>query len=180
MFWTGQGYDILWNAQSTTRDLWTTSADATLADLGTRIIAPCEGLFVHPRLGNVSVVLTGIVRTNSMCCPLPAGSSFLGGGWPMDQSTNDRTMSVTTGFTGAASPTNADKIRIWLGDSTFGQEGYSNYFLLNSTTRKFWTPEGDASLSNQNSVNLLRSTRAAFMSMKAPNPTHCQPLPWAP
>jgi uncharacterized repeat protein (TIGR01451 family) len=180
MFWNGAGYDILWNAESPTRDRWVTSADATLADLGGRVIAPCEGLFVHPRGGNVDAVIYGSVRTNKLACPLPVGSSFLGGGWPMDQSPNERAMSTTTGFSGSTSVGNADKLRLWIGDTTFGLEGYKNNYLLNSTTRKYWTPEGDATLANLNDVKLLRTIHAVYMTMKAPNPTYIEPLPWTP
>jgi hypothetical protein len=180
MFWNGSGYDTLWNVQTATLDRWVTSSDATLADLGQRVLAPCEGLFVHPRNGNVSAVITGIVRTNKLCCPLQAGSSFLGSGWPADLSPSQLGASTITGFTGSAAARNADQIRTWLGDTTFGAEGYNNSFLLKAGSLNQWTLEGSATLQNQNDTKLLRSTHAVFMLMRSPNPSFCEPLPWIP
>ena len=180
MFYNGSGYEILWNVQTGNIDRWTSVADASLADLGTRIIAPCEGLFVHPRNGSVPLAFYGSVRTNKVYCPLPLGNSFLGGGWPMDQSPNSRAMSSTTGFTGSPNAKLADQIRLWIGDTTYPQEGFSNHFLLKTGTINQWTPESPATLANENDVKLMRSTHAVFMQMRNANPGYVEPLPWTP
>ena len=131
-------------------------------------------------MASVGVLLKGGVRANPMACPLPEGGLFLGGGWPIAQSPVARKITLADGFTGSNSAPLADKIRIWKGDATFGTEGYASYFLVNTSSRKYWVAEGNASLANEDNTQLFRATRAAFMMLKVPQPTYVQPLPWTP
>ncbi|MCB1224442.1 MAG: DUF11 domain-containing protein, partial [Verrucomicrobiales bacterium] len=180
LIYNGSGYDQFWLYPNRGNHRWVSSADATLNDVGVTLLPPCHGLFVHPRVTSVDLILFGGVRANKAACPLGVAGTMLGNAWPMDQSPNDLGMSAANGFTGAPSASASDKIRIWRGDTILNAEGFFTSYLLGTATRHYWTSEEDASLMNQNDENLFRATRAVFMMMKQANPDLMFELPWAP
>ena len=115
-----------------------------------------------------------------MAAPLIAGSNLVAGGWPIDQSPNTRAMTPANGFTGSNDPAKADKLQIWKGDSTPNLSGYDGFFLLQAGAFNQWSPEQNASLSNENTSLLMPSLRSAFIRSRAGNATYIMPNPWTP
>jgi hypothetical protein len=159
---------------------WVTQGDSTLANVGNRIMPPAEGMFVRVKNASVSGRYSGLVRSNRMASPLMAGTTLVGGGWPMDQSPTTRAMTTANGFVGSNNPAIADKLQIWKGDATPNVSGYDGFFLLRAGPLNQWSPEQNASLSNENDTQLLRSLRAVFIRSRSGNTPYIQPLPWTP
>lgn len=118
-------YDIIFMTTVAGQRRWVLEGDTTRADVGTRILSPGEAgaFFVHPRNSPITMSFVGIVRANDFAVPLKVGTNYIGGGWPIDQSPNERLMSVTNGFTGVGSSTNADRFQLWKGDIVLHAEG---------------------------------------------------------
>jgi hypothetical protein len=115
-----------------------------------------------------------------MAVPLSSGSNFIGGGWALDQSPVSRSMTVANAFTGSNNPALADKLQLWKGDSTPNESGYNGYFLLQAGPLNQWSPEQNASLSNENDTLLLRHLRAVFIRSRSGNAGYLMPNPWTP
>jgi uncharacterized repeat protein (TIGR01451 family) len=181
MFWNGTSFDEIWYAGSSTlTPRWTADDSSPFEDASSRVVTPCEGFFIHPRLASTSVLSYGIVRKTKLACPIQVGTFFLGSGWPMSLSPNQLSINTASGFTGSSNAANSDRIRLWLGDTNFGQEGYSSHFLLNTATRKYWTTEANASLLNENDTPFWKTTRAVFFQARTAVSSYCMPVPWAP
>lgn len=149
---------------------WVRVGDGTLADAGGRVLDVCEGCFIHPRLLATSVIETGIVRTNDVICPLPAGTIFIGGFSHLPQSPAQRLMRLADGtFSGGASAPSSDRVRLWRGDTATTQ-GYQGYFLINSGAFQYWVREQDGTLASQNDTALFNPCRGAFYISLSPHP----------
>ena len=173
---------------------WVLEGDATQADASNRVLAPGESgaFYVHPRNNPIVLTFVGIVRSNDFAVRLKTGSNYVGGGWPIDQSPNDRLMTIANGFTGARSASTADRFQIWKGDAGLPAqgydtgttvhplEGYETHFLysFNGITR--WTADGNAAFPNENDVKLLRGMRGVVFTSRAGKENWVMPLPWAP
>jgi hypothetical protein len=122
----------------------------------------------------------GIVRSNDFALHLKAGSNYIGGGWPIDQSPNERLMSVTNGFTGARSSSNADRFQFWKGDIVLHAEGYETHFLYNFGGLTQWITDGNATFTNENDLKLFKAMRGLVFTSKLGKPNYVMPLPWTP
>lgn len=160
---------------------WVATGDATLADAGGRLMDPAEGCFVTPKSTNLDQVFCGVVRQYPFAVPLNAGYNLIGGGWPMDQSPVSRGMTTVAGFKGNANPALADRILIWKTDTTgVSTDGYVSEYLLKVNSYNQWTPQGNASLPNDNSTILFPALRAVLFRSVNGLPTYVMPTPWTP
>ena len=74
-------------------------------------------------------------------------------------------MTVANGFVGSSLQANADRIRVWNGDTSSNQT-YMGYYLLKTASLERWVREGDAQLSSQSATQLFSAYRAAFIQPK--------------
>ena len=176
-----QRFESCWLMDVPGMKQWVADGDASLADAGGRIVDAVEGLFVTARSATVSQIFTGVVRETPCAIPLHAGSNLLGGGWSMAQSPNGRGMTLAAGFIGSNNPADADKIQRWKADSTgAGEGGYLPHYLLDYAPYRQWTPQGNASLINDNDAALFLPFRAVMIRSVRGMPAYMAPLPWSP
>lgn len=179
---TRNDYDVVFLSTVSGQLRWVLEGDATLADAGTRVLGPAEAgaFFVHPRNNPVEMIFTGIVRANDFALPLKVGSNYIGGGWPIEQSPNERLMTVAKGFTGARSASAADRFQFWKGDTVPHAEGYDTNFLYNFGGISQWLSNGSTNFTNQGNNKLFRILRGTvFMSVRG-KPDYIIPQPWNP
>ena len=174
-------YSVYWLFNAGGHPKWVDGGNATLADVGDQVIIDnCQGVFVQPKSSAILLTQTGQVRQNALACPLKVGPNMITGGWPLDQSVTDRKMTITDGFTGNGNSQLADKIQLWTGDDTPGQQGYSGYFQFSAGSRKYLTDIGSTSLTNRNTLPIFVALRAAFVQSVAGKSNWVMPLPWTP
>ncbi|MCB1094028.1 MAG: DUF1929 domain-containing protein [Verrucomicrobiae bacterium] len=150
---------------------WTTLANASLADFGSKVIPPGTGLFLQRASGSETLTLTqvGLVRDNAFRQPLSVGYNFVAAGYPVLQSPAGRRADLNGGFLGSLNPADADQIQIWRGDTEPGASGYSGYFLLDAgqdSPYRYWTDLGNASLTNRDVDPIFEPGRAAFLLLR--------------
>ena len=175
-------YDIIFMATVAGQRRWVLEGDATQADAGNRILAPGEAgaFFVHPRNSPITMAFVGVVRANDFAMPLKVGSNYMGGGWPIDQSPNDRAMTVANGFTGGRSSTVADNFQFWKGDTVLHAEGYETHFLYNYSGFTHWQSATSPTLLSENDLKLFRAMRGVVFTSRAGKANYVMPMPWAP
>ena len=178
MVHTGTAFESRWLYRNGTSPKWVLTV-GPLTSQGTRVMDPTEGLLVQPKVGNVTVWYVGEVRANPFACPLRQGLTLMGSGWPVAETPGGRLMTVAGGFTGTASSATADRISIWKGDTTYGEQGYTAYYLLNAGSLKYWTPQV-GTLSNNNNVTLFQPFRSLFMTSRNGHSSWVMPVPWTP
>ena len=182
LFFAGDGFESVFLLDGLGFFQWTDESDLGLQDQGSRVVGPCEGLFVHPRNGEVTVRSYGMVRSNKLRCPLAAGYNFVGSGWPIDQSPTDRNMTIAGGFTGARDSQNADVIQLWIGDQVAGIEAYNGLYLLNTVLAnsplRYWTDMTDLSIPNKDAFLMFQRDRSAFVFSQKGNPDWVIEVPW--
>ncbi|WP_341405633.1 SdrD B-like domain-containing protein [Luteolibacter soli] len=159
--------------------------DATLADEGSAVLPPGQGIFFNSRQTTGSILAWGEVRANDFIRPLAKGASLVGGGYPLDQAAmNGRAMTLAQGFFGSRDFKKADRFYVWKGDAVTAATGYDGYFLLNgapvqpSTIQ--WTKTGDTTIQPHNVDLLFQGDRAVFMDLANPIFTYEMPTPWTP
>jgi hypothetical protein len=164
---------------------WVDSADSGMADQGTTVIPPGQGMFFNNRTSVTSILAYGEVRPNDFIRPLASGNNLVGGGYPVDQSANSthgRAMNLAAGFFGSRDFKTADSFFVWNADNTIGAGGYSTYFLLNGAPVQpsiiRWVKIGDTAIVPRDSEILLRGNRSVFIRAKNPLPDYAIPSPW--
>ena len=179
-FFDGSGFSSFWLFANGGSPRWVRMGDATLADQGTRVVAPGEGAFIRLKGAAANLIWSGYVRSNAFAQPYTAGNHFVGGGWPLTQSPLSRGMTTANGFNGSTNPVAADKLQLWQGDAVANASGYHGYFLLRGGALNHWTAEQNASLTNHNETPLLQTLRAVFLRSRQGNGNYVAPLPWTP
>jgi hypothetical protein len=177
----GLGWQTYYLTTVGTNKRWVLSGDNTLADQGATCIEPCQGVFIHRKDSPLTTLLVGEVRANSFACPLVAGNNLVAGGYPFDQSPNDRQWTVANGFTAGRSTDSADQINVWQADanpSTVNQ-CYKTDFLASSTIND-WVKAADSTLAPRGSVKFLEANRAVILNLKTARPNYTAPATWAP
>jgi hypothetical protein len=159
---------------------WVRQGDGTLSNQGALILEPGRGLFIQPRTQPVTLVLHGQVREHAFARTLVRGPTLCASGWPLTLSPTAAQMLVDNGFTGSLSPTQADHLQRWAGDSQPGSQGYSGLFLFSVNTFRQWTTIGDSTLANQNNNPFLQAHRAFFLRARNPIPGWVATSPWTP
>jgi hypothetical protein len=158
-----------------------------LADVGSTIIPPGQGLFFNNRTVATQLLAYGEVRENDFIRPLRIGNSLVGGGYPINQSpsgTVGRAMSVAANFHANRDFKIADSFFIWRGDTTPGLSSYDSYFLAAGSLNG-WIRNSPPSPVIRNSDILLIRNRAVFVRSKNGLPNLTQPAykvlsPWRP
>lgn len=175
-------YDIIFMTTVAGERRWVLEGDASQTDAGNRILGPAEAgaFFVHPRNEPVVMSFVGIVRANDFAMPIKVGTNYIGSGWPIDQSPNDRAMTLAYGFTGARSATAADRFQMWKGDSVSHAEGYETHFLYSFGGVTQWTADGNPSFINENDLKLFKTMRGVVFVAVTAKPNHVVRLPWVP
>jgi len=180
-------YDLNDGNPATAR--WVDAGDSGMADKGSVVVPPGQGMFFNKRVNVSSILAYGEVRDNDFIRPLAAGSNLVSGGYPIDQSANnnlaiDREMNLNAGFFGSRDFKTADSIFVWNTDTVISQNGYSSYYLLsNAPTLPAvlrWVKVGDASLLARDSELLMLGNRSVFLRNKNAIPAYKIPSPWTP
>ena len=171
MFFNGTGYNVLWLMARPGGNRWVRDGDATLADAGTTVVGPLEGLMVNRRGLAVNVTYTGSVRAWKVGHPLHSGAQLMGSGYPLALSPNDRAMNGSNGF--AAS----DSFRLWLGDSSASATYAAYTFQLTAGLGSLWTADDGHDVS---AIKLFDAYRAAWIISGAGGVEWSSPLPWSP
>ena len=187
----GVAWTIYWlydeNDSNPATARWVDAADAGMANQGSQIIPPGQGMFFNNRTSVTSILSYGEVRTHDFIRPLGAGNNLVGGGYPVDQSANStlgRNMNLSAGFFGSLDFKTADTFFVWRADSVIGTTGYDSYYLLNGAPIQpsllRWIKVGDASAAVRDSEVLLLRNRSAFVRSKNGIPAYKVPSPWNP
>lgn len=186
-FFAGGAWTIYWlyNGNAPTR--WVDAADAGMANQGTAVIPPGQGMFFNNRTAASTVLAYGEVRANDFIRPLGVAYNLVGGGYPVDQSatgTNGRALTLAAGLFGSRDFATADSFFVWSADSTVGATGYVTYYLLNgapvSPSLIRWVKVGDAAATSRGNEALLLGNRAVFLRAAAGLPGYGYPSPWTP
>jgi hypothetical protein len=103
--------------------------------MNTRPFAPHEAVLVDVRGESTARFITGEVRSDDFILPLVPGAQLISSGWPTVRP------APVTGLRSGSSPENADRLRLWNGDTSSAITGYSGYYLNHSTTPPSWQPQ---------------------------------------
>ena len=166
MFFNGTAYTVYWLMNRPGGGRWVRDGDATMADLGSTIVGPLDGLLVNPR-NAVSIALSGEVRSWKAALPLRAGPALVGSGYPLALSPAARGMNGTGGFVAG------DSFRLWLGDSSSSASGYANNLFDGAR----WTGDAGADVT---ASKVFDGWHAAYLISSQGNAAWQEPLPWAP
>ncbi len=177
--------------------IWVDAADVLMVDQAAVIIPPGQGMLFNNR-GVVRTLLSyGEIRVNDFIRPLPIGRSFVGGGYPLDQSAagaRGRQMTKAVGFFGSRDFTTADSFFLWNADTISQGRSYSTYFFHDATPKSpaliRWVVVGDNVIQSRDAEVHFKSDRAVFIRTKNGLPTselptplfpaYTIPSPWAP
>jgi|GEM_PF-1591341 len=161
---------------------WVLHGDGSLTDQSSTVVPPGAGALVQRVGTDRQQLFFGVLRANAFVLPVQAGTAFLAGGWPMDQSPADRSMLAADGFSGAASSVSADRILLWMPDANpAALPGYQTTFMVSAgTALRFWTLEGSSQLQNLNQSLIFSSHRAFFLRLQAAKPNWRWSMPWKP
>ncbi|HSP42839.1 MAG TPA: hypothetical protein VLO11_08215, partial [Luteolibacter sp.] len=166
--------------------VWLKAGVNSLDDQGVTPVPPGQGVMFDSQQTTASILAYGEVRQNRFVRPLDAGHSFVGGGYPMDQSANGnngRNMNAGTGFLATNDFKTADTFFFWNGDFSPGARGYTSYYLLDgsrSNPELRWVRFGDVWLNSSDGEILLHGDRAVFIRSRDGHDLHTMPLPWTP
>jgi hypothetical protein len=161
---------------------WVLQGDGSLADQGAVVVPPGAGTLVQ-RVGlEKQVTFFGVLRANAFALPASAGTTFLAGGWPVDQSPTDRSMLFADGFRASNNPALADRILLWTPDrDSRATQGYDAFFLLGAgQTKAFWASSSSSNVQDLNQTILFGAHRAFFVKLQSAKPTWKWPMPWIP
>ncbi|MCB1207917.1 MAG: hypothetical protein KDK97_01260, partial [Verrucomicrobiales bacterium] len=173
-------YSTFWLYAADGGAQWAREGDASLTSHNQRVFAPGEGVLVQVRGASVTAVHVGQVRSNRFILPLSAGTQLIGGGYPIAQSPENRSMNTAGGFTAGQEPASADRLRLWVGDATVGATGYDSYFLNLTGSTAQWVREGDVNPADQSQAKLFSPNRAAFVVRHDAAADYSVQAPWAP
>ncbi len=158
------------------------------ANAGDDVLPPCQGYFVHPKLGTLTVLGMGVVRANDFHCPLGDGYRMVANGYPIDTSFTDRGLDDTVNqVTGSLDPATADQVHIWDGDGSVYSESFTGHFRLEGSIPSLppfaqWSDVEDVNLDDTSDEKVFKADRSVFYHRIATgcDADHQQPLPWAP
>ena len=163
---------------------WRRAGDNTDSDQASTVIPPGQGLFFNNRAAVNSMLAYGEVRNNDFLRPLAAGSNLVAGGYPVDQSTIGREMTLAKSFFGSRDIATADTFYLWRADETLGATGYDSYFLNHNPSRVpvvlKWLKIGDANQVARDSEALLLGNRSVFLRSKNGINGYKVTQPWTP
>jgi hypothetical protein len=146
------------------------------------VVPPGAGALVQRVGSEKQVTFFGVLRANAFALPAGAGTSFLAGGWPADESPTDRLMLFADGFTASNNPVLADRVLLWTPDRDLrATQGYDAFFLLRAgQTQSFWASSSNSNLQDLNQTLIFSSHRAFFVKLQVAKPNWKWPMPWVP
>ncbi len=164
---------------------WVEMSDATLADQGSVVIPPGQGVFFYNRTLATTVLQYGEIRDNDFVRPLMDGDNLVGGGYPLDQSAtglNGRAMDA--GFTGTLDFKTADSFYLWRKDGEGPTaRGYHSHFRVDGSPYNpslvRWAEIGDSVLTDRGDALLFLKSHAVFVRSQAGFDAYTMPLPWS-
>jgi uncharacterized repeat protein (TIGR03806 family) len=179
---TANSWQTFWLVNLQGQRRWVLQGDGSLTEQSAVVIPPGAGALVQKVGPSQQVLYVGVLRSNAFMLPVNAGTAFLAGGWPVDQSPADRSMFASAGFIGSSSATTADRFLLWLPDSDpAALPSYQTSFLLSaSPSWRYWTTMGSSTLPNLNEARLFGSHRAFFVKLVTAKPNWQWPMPWLP
>jgi hypothetical protein len=148
---------------------WTRDSEG----VNSHILSPGQGLLIQPRTQAITLPVTGQVRTTAFVLPLKAENQLIGTGYATAKSPVQRGLN-TPAFTASAEPTTADRLRLWIGDTTPGASGYVSYYLKQTASGTQWTPESGEAPTSQNEAPLFQPFRATFLKTTQDHPAHVE------
>ncbi|MFT5408799.1 MAG: putative repeat protein (TIGR01451 family) [Verrucomicrobiales bacterium] len=195
----GAGWTTYWmyDLGGTQPKQWTDVADGGLSDAGGTVVDAPDAFFLHPKSGDVDLVLVGVVREWPFACPLQTGYNLVGSGYPFAQSPAGRemlrddsvqgdTIAGKNWFDGSNDPLVADQLMFWNGDAAPGTTGYHTYFRLYlGAGLDHWTDQTDSALADSDADPLFGRSRGAFIDMMQghdrsdASDVWVWPLPWS-
>ena len=173
LFYDNGAYRIVWLYAAPQGPRWVRRGDATLADAGSTILPPDEGILVHPRSTPVTLPLRGEVRTWAFISKLHAGSQLVASGHPLPQTPVQRLMNVLSGFTASADESTADRILFWDGDTQPGASSFTPLHLRLGATSAVWSDSSARAASSA----LFQPYGAAMIHARRDIPLWKQPRP---
>lgn len=162
-------------------DYW---VETGVADRGGDVIPPCQGFFVHPKQGPVTLESYGMVRENSFACPLCEGFTLLAPGYPVAHSPDDLGL-VAPAFYGSGDQSASDQLLVWNrdGESPTDTDGYCGYWFVDNGKSgvdqiQRWAKIGDLSLTDQFGNKVLPADRSYFLRKKDDLKDYKVEQPW--
>lgn len=140
------------------------------SDQGAKRIGTCEGVYIEPKQGNVTLVTLGVVADHDVAVALREGYNAAGAPYPLTQSVSTRGYTAANGLPASIDPNTAASLQFWLGDEVVDAgaayvRNYRGYMHLDTGTDTFWTDINDFSLPNMDAVIEFPSHRAAILSL---------------
>jgi protocatechuate 3,4-dioxygenase beta subunit len=153
-----QAYRVLWLCTTSSGPRWLLSGDSTMANAGSTIVGPSDAVMLNARTRTLNLTLLGEVRGTKFAQPLLKGSQLLSTATALSLSPAQAGM--VTGFT-AGDLTTADRLQVWLGDTTPTSAGYTTYFYqAGNAAGNFWS---STSGTDASSSPLLKAFRGVFI-----------------
>ncbi len=142
---------------------WVLAGDLNVADAGSRVLLPDEGLFIKCGRVSASLPLVGLCREADLIIALEKGTHFLGTGWIDAATPGQMDMLGKRIFSASSSNHQADRFRIWNNQSRVSSTLAGYYLRASSEGDHEWVREGDADLIGQNQASLLNAFEAFFI-----------------
>ena len=177
--WNGNAFASYWLYENAGAPHWVAVGDASLTNADALVVPPGQGMYVTSRAAK-TVIAYGQVRENAFARPLLEGKNLVAGGYPFDQSPNDRGLTQANGFKGDPEYTVADRFIVWRADETPGVNGFRSYNLNDWFTPARWVRVGDAFRTDQNDVLHFGKDFSVFFEMTAPLPSYTITPRWSP
>lgn len=164
-FLSANGFRPYWLLQSGARNQWTAAGDTTLANADSLPIPPGTGVMLKSSSpASRTLVMTGQVRTTPFARQVAPGSSLFANPWPLNATPTGLNMTSAATFTGTTSPSTADALQFWKGDSQPGASGYDGFWFFQSARiLGGWVSNRDATLRSQNDLLPLEAAKASFL-----------------
>lgn len=156
---------------------WVSANDASLSPQSTRIIPPGTGVMIKSTGTARASTHTGHVRITPWVMPLASGSNLLSLPWPIDSTPARLGLMLQQGFTASTSPSAADQIQLWKGDTTPGADIYDIYWLLKRGNAGTWVSRSNTTLTDVSSTLSLPSQHAFFLKAQPSTTTAGWHLP---
>lgn len=170
-FYEGGGYVSCWLFNPTPDDsskaTWVSAGNASLANVGARIVAPGEGIFVKSGRAT-SMVAGGAIRTNAFVQVLRPGQNFIAQPFLRASSLSGSGFHATNGLMASRQKTKADQVLLWRGDVSGGGESFSTLWFAQLSEVPTWVSAEDATLTNLSDSPLLLPNRAVFLKRAQP------------
>jgi hypothetical protein len=181
LFHNGTAFESLWLWKRTGQaSRWVKDSDVALADGGTRIIRPAEGVMLQLRGPAVTLTFSGEVRTTPNRIPLRTGTQLVANTWVGAASPLRLGFGSTQGLVASSNPSNADRLNLWSGDLTPGGSSYQTFFLARFAGQTRWVSTADAELTDVSTTELIPAGRAVFVRSVTDKPTLTLPSAWRP